>query len=207
MLTVIIIAFTGLVSVLAFSNRELFVRMLFNASMIYEQKQWHRFLTHALIHADWIHLGLNMYVLWMFGKMVENIYIGLFGDAKGETYFLMLYVISIVASSYPTYLKHKDNIFYNSVGASGAVSAVVFSAILLNPWMELYILILPVPVPAPVFGALYLIYCWYAARHSHDNIAHDVHYWGALFGILFTVIIYPKSILNFTDTVKDIFWS
>lgn len=205
MFTIIIIALTGFVSVLAFANREVFVHLLFNANIIHERKQWHRFLTHALIHADWIHLGLNMYVLWMFGKMVEGTYVHLFGDAKGETYFLMLYIISIIASSYPTYLKHKDNIHYNSVGASGAVSAVVFSAILLNPWMELYLLILPIPAPAPVFGALYLFYCWYAAKHSYDNIAHDVHYWGALFGILFTAVIYPESILNFMNAVKDIF--
>lgn len=205
MLTLIIIALTVLVSVSAFSNREVFGRLLFNANMIHQCRQWHRFLTHALIHADWIHLGLNMYVLWLFGSMVEEVFMGLFGLVKGEIYFLMLYVISVVASSYPTYLKHKDNIYYNSVGASGAVSAVVFSAILLNPWMELSLLILPIPTPAPVFGALYLVYCWYAAKHSHDNIAHDVHYWGSLFGVLFTVVIYPQSILNFIAAVKDIF--
>ncbi|MBI3502398.1 MAG: rhomboid family intramembrane serine protease [Bacteroidetes bacterium] len=205
MLTLIIIAITCLVSVSAFSNRNLFAELLFNGTMIHAHKQWHRFLTHAFVHADWVHLLMNMYVLYLFGSMVEKSLIQVFGTLKGEVYFFLLYFIGIVASSFPSYQKHKDDAYYNSVGASGAVSAVVFSAILLNPWMSLSLMFLPIPIPAPIFGILYLIYCWYAAKHSRDNIAHDVHYWGSLFGAVFTLVILPSSIFNLIDAIKDIF--
>ena len=205
MLTLIIIGVTVLISVSAFANRHLFAQLLFNGVMIHSHRQWYRFFTHAFVHADWIHLFMNMYVLWMFGKMVEEVYIGVFGFVKGEVFFFLLYFISIVASSFPSYLKHKDDSYYNSVGASGAVSAVVFSAILLNPWMSLSLMFIPIPIPAPVFGLLYLVYCWYAAKHSRDNVAQDVHYWGSLYGLVFTLIILPDSFFNLVDAIKDIF--
>ncbi len=205
MLTLIIIAITCLVSISAFSNRVLFSKFLFNASIIRTHKEWYRFLTHALLHADWIHLLLNMYVFYMFGGIVEEIFIIEFGQVKGETYFFLLYFIGIIASSFPAYEKHKDDAYYNSVGASGAVSAVVFSSILLVPQMKLSLMFLPIPIPAPIFGILYLVYCWYAAKHSKDNVAHDVHYWGALFGVVFTLVVLPESFFNFIEAVKNIF--
>ena len=205
MLTLIIIALTCLVSISAFSNRVLFSKFLFNGSMIHTNKQWYRFLTHALIHADWIHLMMNMYVLYMFGKIVEETFIDEFGVMKGEIYFFLLYFIGIIASSFPSYEKHKNDFYYNSVGASGAVSAIVFSSILLFPTMHLSLMFLPIPIPAPIFGVLYLIYCWYAAKSARDNVAHDVHYWGSLFGVVFTLVVLPQSFFNFIDAVKNIF--
>src|ERR1035437_3471000 len=176
MLTYIIIAITCLVSIPAFQNRELFSKMLFNPSIIQNRKEWYRFLTHALLHSDWIHLGMNMYVLYMFGGIVETNFTDVFGMAKGEVYFFLLYFIAIFAAVIPSFEKHKHDFYYSAVGASGAVSAVVFSSILLNPWMSLSLMFLPIPIPAPIFGVLYLLYCRYASHHAKDNVAHDVHY-------------------------------
>ena len=206
MLVYLIIGATALVSVTAFSNRDLFVKLLFNANIIRSNRQWYRFVTHAFVHADWIHLFMNMYVLFMFGKIVEEQYIELFGAVKGRLYFFLLYFISTAAASLPSYEKHKHNIAYSAVGASGAVSAVLFSAIFLDPGMKLNLFFPPVRnVPAPIFGVLYLVYCWYAAKHARDNVAHDVHYWGSIFGIVFTLVIYHQSFFNFIEAVKNLF--
>src|ERR1035437_1813279 len=205
MLTYIIIAITCLVSIPAFQNRQMFSKMLFNPSIIHNNKEWYRFLTHALLHSDWIHLGMNMYVLYMFGGMVETIFTNAFGIFIGEIYFFLLYFISIFASVIPSYEKHKNDYYYNAVGASGAVSAVVFSSILLNPYMSLSLMFIPIPIPAPIFGVLYLLYCRYAANHAKDNVAHDVHYWGSLFGAVFTLVILPQTFFSFIDAVKHIF--
>ena len=203
--TVLIIAITCLVSISAFSNQTLFSNFLFNPAIIHSNKQWYRFLSHAFLHADWIHLAMNMYVLYMFGNMVEETFASTLGTVKGESYFFLLYFTSIVASSFPSYEKHKHDYHYSSVGASGAVSAIVFSAILLNPWMSLSLMFIPIPIPAPIFGVLYLFYCRYAAKHGRDNVAHDVHYWGSLFGAVFTLVILPQTFFNLIDAVKHIF--
>ncbi|MBI4929842.1 MAG: rhomboid family intramembrane serine protease [Bacteroidetes bacterium] len=205
MLTLSLIALTCLVSISAFQNRNVFSKMLFNPSIIRTHKEWYRFLTHALLHADWIHLAMNMYVLYLFGSMVEEIFVDVFGTMKGEVFFFLLYFISIFASVIPSFEKHKNDFQYNAVGASGAVSAVVFSSILLNPWMSLSLMFIPIPIPAPIFGILYLVYCRYAANHAKDNVAHDVHYWGSLFGVVFTIIVLPSTVPQLIDAVRNIF--
>lgn len=205
MLTFIIIGLTCLVSISAFQNRELFVKLLFSPTIIRSNKEWYRFITHAVLHADFLHLFMNMYVLYMFGGMVEDIFVESFGDGKGETYFFLLYFIGIIASSVPSYEKHKNDHHYHAVGASGAVSAIVFAAILLNPWMSLSLMFIPIPIPAPIFGGLYLVYCWYMEKRGGDNIAHGVHYWGSLFGAAFTLAILPQTFFNLIDAIKDIF--
>ncbi len=204
-LTNIIIGLTCLISISAFSNRLLFSKLLFNATTIHNDKEWYRFITHGLIHADFMHLAMNMYVLYSFGSMVEDMFLYKFGFIKGELYFFLLYFISILASSFPSYEKHKEDYLYNAVGASGAVSAIVFSGILLYPTMSLSLMFIPIPIPAPIFGVLYLVYCRYAANNAKDNVAHDVHYWGSLFGAVFTVAIMPETFFNLIDAVKHIF--
>lgn len=205
MLNYIIIALTCLISISAFQNRTVFAKLLFSPSIVRSNKEWYRFVTHAVLHADFIHLAMNMYVLYMFGGMVESVFINTFGSARGEIYYFLLYFISIIASTIPSYEKHKNDYHYNAVGASGAVSAVVFSAILLNPWMSLSLMFIPIPIPAPIFGVLYLVYCWYMAQRGGDNIAHDVHYWGSLFGAAFTLAILPQTFFNLMDAIKNIF--
>ena len=203
-ITWIIIILTALVSIPAFSNAELFSRLRFNPYIIKETKQWYRFLSYGLLHADWTHLAMNMFVLYSFGEQVEMFMIYFFG-AKGEFYYIILYVGAVVISVIPSFEKHKNDSWYNAVGASGAVSAVVFSSIIFLPNSKIIFLLLPFPIPSVVFGILYLIYSAYMAKKGKDNIGHDAHFWGALFGAIFTIALKPELALLFLKQLSEIF--
>lgn len=200
-ITFIIIGMTCLFSIPAFQNRELFGKFLFNPYIIHRNKEWWRFFTHAFVHADWMHLIVNMYSMYLFGLIVEETFVDVFGTEKGVLFFILLYVGGIMLSSYPSFEKHKNNAGYNAVGASGAVSAVVFSSILVYPQMTLALLFLPIPMPGWIFGILYLTYSWYMGKKGTDNIGHDAHFWGAVFGIVFTATIKPAFVISFLTLV------
>jgi len=202
--TVIIIAITVIVSLMAFSNREIFRRLAFNAYDIKHFKNSYRFLSYALIHADWIHLLVNMMVLYSFGRIVEQYYDIYFG-AKGILYYLLLYVGGTALSTLPSYGKHKDDYTYTAVGASGAVSAVVFASILFDPLSKIFIFLIPIGIPAIVFGVLYLIYSAYMGKKNIDNVGHDAHFWGAVFGFVFTIVLKPALIVQLFSTLSGIF--
>lgn len=203
-ITWIIILLTSAISIPAFSNRAFFDKMKFNAFIIKENKQWYRFISYGLIHADWMHLLINMFVLYSFGEQVEMMFIYIFG-LKGTILFLILYVSAIFISAYPSYEKHKNNSWYNAVGASGAVSAILFSSILLLPSSNIYLLFIPSPIPAVIFGILYLIYSAYMAKKAVDNIGHDAHFWGAIYGLTFPIVLKPSLFLNFINQIENIF--
>lgn len=203
-LTLIIIVITSIFSIIAFNKPDLFYKHQFNPYLINERREWYRFFTHALLHADWIHLLLNMYVLYSFGNIVE-IYYKMAFEEKSEFYYAILYVGAILTSSIPAFEKHKHNSWYNAVGASGAVSAVVFASILFNPTAKIGIIFIPIGIPAFVFGFLYLLYSYYMAKKEHDNIAHDAHFFGALFGIMFTLILDRDIGKNFLHIVYSYF--
>jgi len=186
-MTIFIIAITSLVSILAFSNSVLFDRLKFNAFYIYHQKDWHRIITHALLHANWMHLIINMFVLYSFGRVVE-IYFDYYFGSKGTFFYILLYVTSILFSVLYTLNKQKENVFYNAVGASGAVSAIVFTAIFFAPWQMLYFFGI-IPIPGIVFGVGYLFYSYKMGKKDNGIIAHDVHFWGAVYGFAFPVLI------------------
>ena len=188
--TILIIAVTAIVSILAFSNHDIFRRLAFNAYDIKHFKNSYRFLSYALIHADWIHLLVNMMVLYSFGRNVE-VYYGYNFGSKGILYFILLYIGGAALSTLPSYGKHKDDYNYTAVGASGAVSAVVFASIIFDPWSKLIIFPIPIGIPAILFGFLYLIYSWYMGKKNIDNVGHDAHFWGAVFGFVFTIILKP----------------
>jgi membrane associated rhomboid family serine protease len=200
--TLIIIIITSVVSLIAFSNGGVFNRLKFNAYAINNNREWYRFFSHALIHADWMHLLMNMFVLYSFGGMVEDFYKFYFGS-KGILYFLTLYVGSIVVSSIPSYEKHKNNAYYNAVGASGAVSAVLFASILFYPTGKIMFIFLPIPIPSFVFGILYLIYSAYMAKKNVDNVGHDAHFYGAVFGFLLTILFKPKLFMLFINQISE----
>lgn len=202
--TIIIIAVTVIVSLLAFNNHEIFRRLAFNAYDIKHFKNSYRFLSYALIHADWIHLFVNMMVLYSFGRIVEQYYEMLFG-LKGILYFILLYVGGTALSTLPSYGKHKDDYSYTAVGASGAVSAVVFTFILFDPMGKLTIFPIPIGIPAIIFGILYLIYSVYMGKKNIDNVGHDAHFWGAIFGLVFTIILKPDLVVRFYSILSDIF--
>ncbi len=170
--------------------------------MIHHRKEWYRFFTGAFIHADWMHLAFNMYSLYMFGGIVERAYYNLF-EEKGILFFILLYVLGIFMSSFYSYEKHKNDMYYNALGASGAVSAVVFACIILFPTHELGLLFLPFYVPAYLFGIIFLGVEYYLGKRGNSNIGHDAHFWGAIHGVVFTIILKPSLILNFIEQIKQ----
>lgn len=200
MITYIILAITIFVSFTAMDNHALKNKMMFNAYMIHERKEWYRFFSNGLIHADWMHLAFNMFSLYMFGSAVEGAYNDLF-EAKGVLFFILLYVGGLVMSSMYSYERNKGNIHYNSLGASGAVSAVIYAYIILDPTARLGFMFIPVPIPAYLFGFIYLGIEYYMSRRGNTGIAHDAHFWGAIYGILLTIILKPSLASRFIDQI------
>lgn len=190
-MTLYIIIVTAIVSILAFSNHQLMDKLKFNAYFIKHSSEGWRFLSYGLVHADWVHLVINMFVLYSFGSAVEYYY-SYFFPTKSLFYFFMLYVGGIAMSILSSFGKHKDNLYYNAVGASGAVSAVVFASIVFNPMAPIRFIFIPIDIPAFIFGGAYLFYSWYMARKGNDSIGHDAHFWGAIFGIVFTIALKPS---------------
>lgn len=201
--SLILLLVTSLISIAAFFNQRLFNTFKFNAFRIKHDNETWRFITYALLHADWLHLFINMYVLNSFGPAVEGYFRYFFGT-KGIFYFLLLYLGGIVFSVMPNYGRNKENLFYNAVGASGAISAVVFSIIIFNPFMRLSLIFLPFSFPAVFFGAAYLLYSYLMARKGEGPIGHDTHFWGGVFGIVFTVALKPALLLSFVQQIVQI---
>jgi membrane associated rhomboid family serine protease len=199
-ITLIIIGLTALISIPAMNNPELKMRSIFNAYAIKHNREWYRFVTHAFVHADWMHLLFNMYVLYIFGVKVERDYMDLF-ESKGHLFYILLYVGGVIMSSLYSYEKHKDDMYYNALGASGAVSAVLFAGILINPNMGIGMMFIPVFIPAWIFGPLYLLYSWYMAKRGTDNIGHDAHFWGAVYGVVFTLCLNHHLATEFIDKI------
>jgi len=186
-ITLIIIIVTTLVSIGGFSNHKIIDDLIFYPPAVTQQKQWWRFVTCGLIHADVGHLILNMYALYIFGVAVEKAFIEVF-DKYGSFVYLVMYISALIVCLLPTYRKHKNNYYYRSLGASGAVSAVVFCFILLFPLRKLGLIFFPVMIPGFIFGALYIIVSSILERRSSDNINHSAHIWGAFYGIVFLTI-------------------
>lgn len=202
MMTLIIIIISVAVSLFAFSNRQIAEKLRFNAYAIKHNREWHRFFTYGLIHADWIHLLVNMFVLYSFGKAVEGFFAYYF-TGEAYFYFIILYIGGLLISVVPSYNKNKDNIYYNAVGASGAISAVVFSSIIFYPTGGIRFLFLPFSIPSVLFGILYLVYSAYMAKKSRDNIGHDAHFWGAIYGIVYTIAMKPKLVISFIEQIRQ----
>jgi len=200
-MTFVFIIITCIVSILSFNNEQLFSKLQFNPYQVYHRKEYYRLLSHGFVHADWMHLLVNMFVLYSFGTAVES-YFGQLEAAGmmkyGKAWFAFMYLAAIVFASVTTLKKHKDDIFYNSVGASGAVSAILFCSIFFNPWAKLGLYFV-IPVPAIIFGAGYLVYSQYMSKRGADNINHDAHFIGAVFGFLFPLLIKVSFISIFIN--------
>lgn len=190
-ITLAIIILTCIISVTAFSNKKVIDDLIFSPVDVQQRNQWYRFITCGFIHADFMHLGFNMLTLYFFGRVMEKVYFESFNLPKYT--YLILYIIALIISEIPSYIKHRNNSQYRSLGASGAVAAVVFAFILLAPWATIYVFF--IPVPAIVYGALFLAYSAYMNKKGGDNINHSAHFWGAIVGIVFTIIVQP-SVLN-----------
>ena len=187
-ITLTIIIVTCVITLTGFRNGKVVDELIFWPPAINKKHQYYRFITCGLIHADYMHLIFNMLTLYFFGTFMEAHYQGELGLQKW--YYLALYIGALIVSNIPTYLKHRNDYNYRSLGASGAVSAVLFAFILLYPWQKIVVLVFP--VPAIVYGVLFLVYSAYMSRKGGDNVNHDAHFYGALFGILFTIAVSPN---------------
>jgi membrane associated rhomboid family serine protease len=194
-ITLSIIIITCIISLAGFRNGKVVDELIFWPPAINKNHQYYRFITCGLIHADYMHLIFNMVTLYFFGTIMEAHYQGELGLQK--YYYLALYIGALIVSNIPTYLKHRNDYDYRSLGASGAVSAVLFAFILLRPWQQIIVLV--IPVPAIIYGCLFLVYSAYMSRKGGDHVNHDAHFYGALFGVLFTIAVRPDVI--------DIFWN
>jgi len=192
-----LVAITVLVSILAFYNSGVMSRLIFNPYMVTERKQWYRFITSGFIHADWIHLAVNMLVLWSFGNVVERYFVSMF-EEKGLFYYLLLYLGGLLISITPSYKRNMHNAGYNALGASGAVAAVLFAAILFRPLDKIYLYGI-IGIPGILVGVSYLVYSYYMDKKGGGQINHDAHLWGAVFGLLFTILLKPSIFLHFLD--------
>lgn len=201
--TIIIIILNVAFSLAAFSNQQLFDKYKFNPYMIRHRNEWWRIFTGAFLHGDYMHLLFNMLTLYFFGPPVERQIFGNIFDDAAPYYYIGLYVGGIIFSHLYSLEKHKNDIWYSAVGASGAVSAVLFSVILFAPWIQLYVFF--IPMPAIVFAILYLGYSIYMGRRGGDNIGHAAHVSGAVFGVIYTLIIYPKAGSLFIDQILSVF--
>lgn len=184
--TLAIIAVTCVVSFSAFNNPKLVEELILWPPAVKTRKQYYRLITHGLIHADGQHLLFNMLTLYFFGRAIE----GFFASYIGEVGFLAFYIGGIVVAILPTYLKNQDNPSYRSLGASGAVSAVLFAFILLQPWTT--ILVFFIPLPAILYAVAFVGYSIYMDKRGGGNINHSAHLWGAVYGVIVTLAMDPR---------------
>jgi membrane associated rhomboid family serine protease len=189
-------------SLIGFSNAVMVDKTIMWPYRVARENQYFRFITSGFLHADWMHLIFNMFTLFFFGRNLE-MYFSYYG-LGGNFSYLALYFLGLIISDIPSYLKHKDDYNYRSLGASGAVSAVVFATIVFSPWSPIY-LYGALKISAAVYAVLYILYCVYMGKKSGDNINHDAHLWGSLFGLAFTLILiaYLQSAL-FTDIIEEL---
>jgi len=186
-ITLIIVVITTIISFSAFSNQKMMDKLIFYPPSVTNEKQWYRFFSCALIHADVAHLLFNMFSFYSFGVFVEGTFSYLFGSL-GPVLYLALYVISQFLCLLPTYLKHKDDYYYRSLGASGAVSAVIFAGIFLSPLQKLGLLFIPIGIPGFIFGFLYLGITAYLDKKGGGGINHSAHLYGAIAGVVLLII-------------------
>jgi len=186
-ITLIIIIITCITSISAFANNKVYEDLIFYPPAVTHSRQWYRFFSCGLIHADYLHLGFNMYALYLFGSGVEHWFENIFAE-KGRLFYLLLYISSLFFCLLPTYSRHKEDSHYRSLGASGAVSAVIFASILLEPTRGMGIFPIPFYIPGFIFGFLYLGISSYLDKRGGGNINHSAHIWGALYGMAFLIV-------------------
>jgi membrane associated rhomboid family serine protease len=202
-ITLIIVIITVLISLQGFNNPGIIEKLKHWPYAESRDGEWYRLITSGFVHGGWLHLLINMFVLWQFGEIVESWYNELFGEVMGPTLYVLMYLSTIAVADLPTYFKHKNDYNYAAIGASGAVSGIVFIFILVLPWQMLYIWGV-LPIPSIVAGVAYLVYSQYASRQSNTRIDHDAHFYGAIYGVLFTIVFAPELIGRFWERLTDL---
>jgi len=201
MITLIIVIVTVIVSVAAMRRRELLYRFDLSPARLVHKREYYRIFTHAFLHANYFHLGINMLVLYSFGTYIEQAFAELQSEGvifSAPFFYLLLYMGSIALASLSTIIRYRNDEHYSAVGASGAVSAVVFTYIFFEPLKKIYFYMV-LPIPGILFGILYLVYSSYMSRREGDNINHSAHFWGAVVGFLFPILLHPSLFLTFLD--------
>jgi len=183
------------ISIYAWSNPSFMESWILNPIRMRKHGEWYRLLTSGFLHADWMHLLFNMIAFHSFGRIVQDVFVAQSGTSTGLLQFLALYLGGIIVSDLPTYFRHNTDPDYRSLGASGGVASVLFASILFSPTSKIGIFPLPpqLGIPSFIFGFLYLGYSYYMGRRRGDNINHDAHFYGALYGIVLTLIFLPEA--------------
>ncbi len=210
-LTILIVAVTCITSLLAFNNPVMNYNLLFYPYRVFRFKEWHRIISGCFIHLNYTHLILNMIALYSFGVFVENSFDYVFHE-KGRLLYVLLYFGGVIFADIPSLIKDRNNQQSTGLGASGGVSAVVFAAILLNPFSKIYLMFIPIGIPSFVFGPLYVAYCIYMDNYGHqhktgitliDNASHSAHLWGSVFGFIFPIIFAPWLFMRFIGLLTN----
>jgi membrane associated rhomboid family serine protease len=201
-ITLVLIIVTVLISMYAFNRPEILYRYMMNPYMITHRGQYYRLLTSGFLHGNHLHLIFNMFSFYFFGTAVEQILQYLMGFELGSITFVALYLSAIVVSDLPTLFRHRHNAHYNSLGASGGVSAIVFAFILFMPLEDLCLYGF-ICIPGFIMGTLYVIYSYFQSKRSADNINHDAHLFGALYGLVFCIILFPKAVPLFFEQLSQ----
>ena len=199
-ITLLLIAVTVAISLWGWNSPAVMDRWIMNPYAVAKRGEYHRLVTSGFLHADMGHLFFNMLSFYFFGQGIERIFGELFGNLGGAV-LVGFYLIAIVISDIPTLMKYKDSPGYNSLGASGGVSAIIFATILILPLTPIYFFFIPIPIPGFIFAFIYLAYSYYAARRGDSGVNHDAHLYGGLFGIVFMAIAYPPAIPGFVEQV------
>ncbi len=203
-ITLLLIIVCVIASFAAWNKPSLRQKWIHNPYYAHRNKEYFRLLTSGFIHADYMHLFFNMYAFYLFGGVVEAWFAHIFG-AKAIMAFLGLFLGGVVVANLPDFVKYKNNVSFNSLGASGGVSAIVFCAVILQPLMKLTIFPIPLPMPAYIFALVYVAYSIYMEKRQMDNVNHMAHLWGGLFGVLFTVLAAPNTLNNFVSEIASSF--
>lgn len=189
MITITIIIVTSLISYQAFRDYNIADKLIFQPAAV-RDGQWYRLFTYGLLHADFTHLIFNMFTFYLFGRSIEGYFKAFLGFTPGSIAFILLYVGGLIFSILPTYIKQKDNYYYKGLGASGAVSAVVFAYILINPMNFMGILFIPIMLPAFLFGFIFIYISMYLDKKQVGGINHSAHVTGGLFGVILTAVAF-----------------
>ncbi len=196
MITITIIILTSLISYQAFRDYNIADKLIFQPAAV-RDGEWYRLLTYGVLHADLTHLIFNMFTFYLFGSSIEGYFKAVLGTNPGSIAFIILYIGGLLFSILPTYIKQKDNYYYKGLGASGAVSAVVFAYILINPMNFMGIMFIPIMLPAFLFGFIFIFISMYLDKNQVGGINHSAHITGGLFGVILTAVIF--LVLNDTN--------
>lgn len=195
MITTIIIILTSFVSIRAFKDNELMSKIIFHPPAI-KQGGWHRLFTYGVVHSDYTHLIFNMFTLYIFGMYIERVFKLVFGQITGSVFYIILYISALLVSITPTYFKQIENTSYYGLGASGAVSAIVFAYVLINPMNFMGIMFIPIMLPAFLFGLIFIMISLSLEKKQFGGINHSAHITGGIYGIIYMIVVF----FAFADT-------